>query len=133
MLVKLFAFVGSNDDSHFLNLFGNEAAMAEHMHHCAGEAWEGEDGDYPDDADAAWDIIARRRGETYDSDAHLVDVALAVPADGVAAARAAVEAIRFARDCLKVAGAPRAAKKARLALSSAEGAVRHAENKALWS
>lgn len=58
-----------------------------------------------------------------------VEMAPIVPKDAVEAARAAVEALAFARDCLKVAGAPRAANKTRLALSSAKGAARHAENK----
>ncbi|RWD98338.1 hypothetical protein [Mesorhizobium sp.] len=52
-----------------------------------------------------------------------------VPKDAVEAARAAVEALAFARDCLKVAGALRTANKTRLALSSAKGAARHAENR----
>ena len=53
----------------------------------------------------------------------------AVPGDAVEAARTAVEALAFARDCLKIAGALRAANKTRLALSSAKGAARHAENR----
>lgn len=58
-----------------------------------------------------------------------VELAPTVPKDTVGAARAAVEALAFARDCLKAAGAMRAANKTRLALSSAKGAARHAENK----
>ncbi|WP_378952143.1 hypothetical protein [Mesorhizobium sp. ANAO-SY3R2] len=53
-----------------------------------------------------------------------------VPNNPVEAARAAVQALRFARDCLVAANAPRAAERTRLALSSATGAVRHVENKA---
>lgn len=55
----------------------------------------------------------------------------AVPTDPVAAAQAAVKALAYARDCLKAAGATRAVDKARLALSSAKGAVRHVENKVM--
>ncbi|MDG4889706.1 hypothetical protein [Mesorhizobium sp. WSM4887] len=58
-----------------------------------------------------------------------IDLAPTVPKEAVEAARTAVEALAFARDCLKAAGAVRAANKTRLALSSAKGAVRHAENK----
>ncbi|RWM48381.1 MAG: hypothetical protein EOR78_29480 [Mesorhizobium sp.] len=53
------------------------------------------------------------------------------PTDPVAAARAAVEALRFARDCLTIAGADRTKQRISLALSSALGAVRHAQNKAV--
>lgn len=63
----------------------------------------------------------------------LKPVDLAVPSNDVQAARAAVAALAYARDCLKAAGAARAADKARLALSSAKGAVRHAEGKAVRS
>ena len=54
-----------------------------------------------------------------------------LPTNPVTATRAAIEALQFARDCLKVAGAKRATDKTRLALSSAKGAARHALNKAL--
>lgn len=50
-----------------------------------------------------------------------------VPADPVAAARAAVEALAFARECLVKASAPKTLAKVRLAHSSAKGAVRAAE------
>ena len=53
-----------------------------------------------------------------------------VPDDPVRAARAAVDALTFARECLKTAGAPRALERTKFAISSAKGAVRHAENKA---
>lgn len=43
--------------------------------------------------------------------------------------RDAVDLLRQARDLLAGAGAKRAADKARLALSSAKGALRHADNK----
>ncbi|TJW14404.1 MAG: hypothetical protein E5W82_10535 [Mesorhizobium sp.] len=62
---------------------------------------------------------------------HTDDMVQEVPTEPVAAARAAVEALAYARDCLKAASAARAADKVRLALSSAKGAVRHAENKAV--
>lgn len=47
-----------------------------------------------------------------------------VPTDPEAAARLAVEALKLARECLKVAKAPKALARTRLALSSADGAVR---------
>lgn len=49
-----------------------------------------------------------------------------VPTDPEQAARLAVEALRLARDCLKVAKATKALARVRLALSSADGAVRAA-------
>lgn len=50
----------------------------------------------------------------------------------VAATKLAVEALTLARDCLKAAGASdRCIGRVRLALSSAKGAVRHAEGKAV--
>ncbi|TIV25944.1 MAG: hypothetical protein E5V99_23480, partial [Mesorhizobium sp.] len=44
-----------------------------------------------------------------------IDLAPTVPKDPIEAARTALEALAFARDCLKAAGAPRAANKTRLA------------------
>lgn len=49
-----------------------------------------------------------------------------VPTDPQQAARLAVEALRLARDCLKVSNSPRALERTCLALSSARGAVRAA-------
>lgn len=53
------------------------------------------------------------------------------PADDatVAAARLALERLREARNLLELAGAPRAADRVRLAITSAGGAVRHAESR----
>jgi len=50
-----------------------------------------------------------------------------VPADPKQAARLAVDALRLARDCLKVSGSPRALERTCAALSSARGAVRAVE------
>lgn len=50
----------------------------------------------------------------------------ALPEDPVKAAEEAVKALRYARDCLRIAGASRALDRVRLALSSADGAVRAA-------
>lgn len=50
-----------------------------------------------------------------------------IPNDPVQAARAAVEAIQYARDCLKVSASPRTLERVAHALSSAKGAVRAAE------
>lgn len=47
--------------------------------------------------------------------------------NAIDAAVNAVAALRYARECLKVAKAPRALKKVRVALESAQGAVRAAE------
>ncbi len=51
------------------------------------------------------------------------------PAKPVAKARLAVLKLRRARELLKAAGATRAVDRVRLAITSAEGAVRNAENK----
>lgn len=47
------------------------------------------------------------------------------------AARIALAKLQEARDLLKIAGAPRAMERVRLAITSAGGAVRHAEGKAI--
>ena len=60
-----------------------------------------------------------------------VDAADAVPTDPVKAARAALDALIFARECFKVSGSVRALDKTKDAISSAKGAVRHAEGKAM--
>lgn len=132
MLVNLYTFVGSDDDGHFANYFGSAAERDSVIDQAAREAWEDDgDGNYPEgEPEFAWSIVAMRRGETYGVDTVTMDVQPVVPRDAVAAARAAVEALRFARDCLKVAEAYRTRKRVVDALSSAKGAVRNAELKA---
>lgn len=81
------------------------------------------------DNDVSEAMASCRPYTSWGIDRDEIETAPIVPTDVVSAARTAVEALAFARDCLKAAGALRAANKTRLALSSAKGAVRHAENK----
>ena len=132
MLVNLYTFVGSDDDGHFANYFGSAAERDSVIDEAAREAWDDDgDGDYPEGVspEFAWSIVAMRRGETYGAETVAMEVKPVVPRKEVAAARAAVEALRFARDCLKVAEAHRARRRVVDALSSAKGAVRNAEMK----
>jgi hypothetical protein len=58
------------------------------------------------------------------------EITLVVPSDPVAAARFGYALLALARDCFKSVRSIRTVKRIREALSSAAGAVRHAENKA---
>lgn len=64
-------------------------------------------------------------------DTEILDITPIVPKDQIQAARAAVEALVYARNCLKAAGAKRTTTLRVLgALSSAKGAVRNTEMQA---
>lgn len=129
MKFLIHTFIGSDSDGYFANIFGDEAERNALVNQCVDEGWY-DDKDRPADPVEAWRVLAIDRGEAFEASTVAIVSAPIVPQDAVQAARAAVEALAFARDCLKAAGADRAADKARLALSSAKGAVRHAEGKA---
>ncbi|MBZ9694893.1 hypothetical protein [Mesorhizobium sp. CO1-1-9] len=99
----------------------------EHSDHLDADTMEEFKTLFDDDVSEA--MASCRPYTSWGIDRDEIELAPIVPADVVKAARTAVEALAFARDCLKAAGALRAANKTRLALSSAKGAVRHAENK----
>ncbi|RWC91670.1 MAG: hypothetical protein EOS72_03170 [Mesorhizobium sp.] len=133
MLVNLYTFTGTDEDGGYSNTFASAAERDRIMDEAAREKWEEfGDGDYPDgDPRHAWNIITLMGGGSHGADILTLDAPPVVPSDPVAAARAAAEALRYARDCLASAGADRAKERVKDALASALGAMRHAEGKAV--
>lgn len=82
--------------------------------------------------DDVYDALERHHRDmlTYSEDQDDIDLVPVVPADAAAAARAGLEALIFARECFKASQSVRALDKTKDAISSAKGAVRHAEGKA---